>query len=288
MYIMNNEYIKWNYNGETYILRVETDDLCPEDPRTWDNIATFACWHRDYKLGDDIGKVDADDFFRQLVRENVPYDNIKKEAEAGKLTGIRIEKNNGLYDIYETYYYNTAIVDTEPREALEYGEIDGETVVDYIIEDLTIKHCLTLLEPYMYIVPLWLYDHTQVHIKCGYKYPFTDKWDGGQVGFAIVRKDDIIKEYGDIDDWKARAQKIIEAETKTYDYYISGEVYGYSVFDVKDTDEPIDLCWGFYGADIIENGIIDYVGLGLAEAIKNGDYTIGEIKIYTETKYVYA
>ncbi|MGQ9571470.1 MAG: hypothetical protein ACUVUQ_11665 [Thermodesulfovibrionales bacterium] len=38
------------YKG--YIIKIYQDDLA-EDPREWDNIAKFYCWHREYTLGDD-------------------------------------------------------------------------------------------------------------------------------------------------------------------------------------------------------------------------------------------
>lgn len=50
---------KEEYRGCT--INVYYDDT-PEDPRTWDNVATFVCEHRRYNLGDeqDIeGRIDS-------------------------------------------------------------------------------------------------------------------------------------------------------------------------------------------------------------------------------------
>ena len=38
-------------DGRKLRLVIEQDD-CPEDPRSWDNIGTMLCCHRDYQLGD--------------------------------------------------------------------------------------------------------------------------------------------------------------------------------------------------------------------------------------------
>jgi hypothetical protein len=47
---------------------------------------------------------------------------------------------------------------------------------------------------------------------------------------------------------KEWAEKYIEATVKGYDQYLTGDVYGYVI---KDKDEQIDSCWGFYGLDYV-------------------------------------
>jgi len=55
---------------------------------------------------------------------------------------------------------------------------------------------------------------------------------------------------------KKRAREIAEAEIKTFDAYLRGNVYGYIV------DEDGDSCWGFYSIeDAIDEAknTIDYI-----------------------------
>ena len=93
---------------------------------------------------------------------------------------------------------------------------------------------------------------------------FSCPWDSGVLGFVIITKADLRKEYN----WKVLTQKrinevsnrldnIIDGEVKILDYYISGEVYQYSV-ETND-GEIEDSCAGFYGNDFKHNGILDYL-----------------------------
>jgi hypothetical protein len=52
--------------------------------------------------------------------------------------------------------------------------------------------------------------------------------------------------------------KCLEQEVETYDQYLTGDVYGFVVYD--EDGQEVDSCWGFFGDDIKENGIMDYVG----------------------------
>jgi len=104
-------------------------------------------------------------------------------------------------------------------------------------------------------LPLYLFDHSGITMKTT---PFSCPWDSGWVGLIYITKAKIREEYG----WKVitkeRADKIREhltAEVKTYDQYLTGEVYVYEVFN-KDGKE-IDSCGGYYGDDFDENGLLE-------------------------------
>lgn len=93
------------------------------------------------------------------------------------------------------------------------------------------------------VLPLYLYDHSGITISLT---PFNDRWDSGQVGFVIIRRDNMLQEFGGkkfTKVLKAKALKIAESEVQTYDQYLRGEVYGYRI------DEHGDSCWGFYGTE---------------------------------------
>jgi len=115
----------------------------------------------------------------------------------------------------------------------------------------------SLSKKYAIILPLYLYDHSGITMNTT---GFSCGWDSMQVGFIVVDRERVLKEYGG----KKLTKKSIELVTKyligevqTYDQYISGDVYGFKVEDKE--GEEIDSCYGFYGSDFETNGISDHV-----------------------------
>ena len=126
-----------------------------------------------------------------------------------------------------------------------------------------------------------LYDHSGITISTSSGYPYNDHWDSCCVGFIYVTKKTIFKECGGIteENWKDRADKYLEGEVKTYDQYLRGDVYGYTltkktIYQEKcphcgevireyEDEEELDSCWGFYGDCLEENGILDDIGTDL-------------------------
>ena len=97
------------------------------------------------------------------------------------------------------------------------------------------------------MLPLYLYDHSGITISTE---PFSCPWDSGQVGFIVVSKKDIRKEYNRkkvTKDLIEKAEKVLLGEVEIYDNYLCGEVYGFTLEDVEGNE--IDSCWGFYGYD---------------------------------------
>lgn len=121
------------------------------------------------------------------------------------------------------------------------------------------------------ILPLYLYDHSGLRIKTS---PFGCSWDSGKVGFIYtttkrIQDMGILQGSGDglLDDesndqFKERIKLYLQGEVEVYDQYLSGDVYGFKLMEKgiedDDTDE-IDSCWGFFGDDIRENGILDHL-----------------------------
>lgn len=105
------------------------------------------------------------------------------------------------------------------------------------------------------ILPLYLYDHSGITMKTS---PFGCNWDSGQVGWIVVSKEQVRKEYNVKRINKElieKVTKVLEGEVETYDQYLTGEIYGYKIFKVTECDfghehkEEVDSCWGFYGED---------------------------------------
>ena len=96
-------------------------------------------------------------------------------------------------------------------------------------------------------LPLYLYDHGGITMRTG---AFSDPWDSGQVGIIYADREMIFKEYGGkilTKALKAKVYALMESEVKTYDQFLTGQVYGYMLED--ESGEHLDSCWGFYGFD---------------------------------------
>ena len=90
-------------------------------------------------------------------------------------------------------------------------------------------------------------------------------------------------------EWPAKAYEILKADVETYDQFLTGEVYGYQTFEMDDDlgwVEGDDSCWGFFGNDILTNGITEYVS-GLKAAIESGAYETGTAKEHRVTTVTY-
>jgi hypothetical protein len=131
------------------------------------------------------------------------------------------------------------------------------------------------------VAPLYWYEHSGMSCRMGS--PFTPNtpnhdaelarfraecmdssgWDSGVAGLVIVSRKDQAN-VGTPDDLVA---KCAESEVETYDQWMRGAVYGYTVTieSICDHDTlhetELDSCWGFIGDDdyAMEQGL-DYVG----------------------------
>jgi len=112
------------------------------------------------------------------------------------------------------------------------------------------------------ILPLYLYDHSGITMNTT---GFSCGWDSGQVGWIYVTKKQLeilgtrISDNETYAEFKERLKEYLVAEVKTYDQYLTGDVYG---FVLKDSEgDQVNSCWGFYGDNWKENGLTDYVEL---------------------------
>lgn len=103
-------------------------------------------------------------------------------------------------------------------------------------------------------LPIYIYDHGNITIKSS---PFSCQWDGGKIGYIYAYKDKLLEAGFKDDD---AMMDYLESEIKTYDDYIQGNCYGYSIYN--DDNEIIDSCGGYLGA-------FSYVE---KEAKNNADY----------------
>jgi len=101
------------------------------------------------------------------------------------------------------------------------------------------------------ILPLYLMDHSGISMSTG---SFHCPWDSGQVGFIYATKEDIRKNFmikNVTKEKKEHTERILQGEVKTYDAYISGQVYGYNITDAD--GEEVERDHGYaYGYEWIK------------------------------------
>jgi len=149
------------------------------------------------------------------------------------------------------------------------AEQAGKNYFDDMPESLIWK----VINRHYIFLPLNLYDHSGISIST---ISFVGRaqhaeWDSGQVGWIYISKADAIKEFGKTRYNKTVEQKAINclvAEVKTYDDYLTGNVYGYIVEDAEGNN--IESCWGFYPDSDDKIGY-EYC---LSEAKSQADYLV--------------
>lgn len=313
--LYGDETVKFTYEGERYCVHVRYDE-CPDDPRSWDTpLSTMACFHRRYRLGDDIKTSDPEEFWRDLVSEHMMAVDLVDAVRNDEVDGIRIEP---IKDDPERVNLMTRWnFRGDERWGCDVIDNDPYDLSSEILSNLTIYNCQQLLEPYLEWLPLWLYDHSGITMSCGARtYPYNDAWDSGCVGWIVAMKDKIMQETTEIlrgedgkpilveykheggpstygvmsrpltdETWRKRAIEVMEGEVEVYDQYLRGEVYGYTLLKEEDGEwVEQDSCWGFYGDDVMENGISDNVP-GLSAAVESDQYETGKAERHVSVSY---
>lgn len=127
------------------------------------------------------------------------------------------------------------------------------------------------------IKPLYLYDHSGITISTS---PFSCGWDSGQIGWVYITRDQW-QSIMQSDPTPEKLDSVLEAEVKTYDQYLTGDVYHFTLED--DIGNDIDSCSGFYGSDPIENGMLDHLPAEYRDNLTihppyGEPYKLGEVK----------
>jgi hypothetical protein len=312
----DNDTFKWEHDGKKFCLHIRSDE-CARNPREeWDNLCLMACFHRRYRLGDDIKTSDPEEFWRDLVAEHIMGVDLVDAVRSGEVDGMKIEPiedNPECVSLMMRW-----CIKGDGRWGCEAIDDNPYDLSSEILSNLTVGNCQKLLEPYCEWMPLWLYDHGGITISCGARTrQYADRWDSGCVGWIVAMKDKIMQETTEIlrgedgepirveykheggpstygvmsrpltdETWRKRAIEVMEGEVEVYDQYLRGEVYGYTLYEQQE-DEWVEQesCLGFYGDDLLENGIADEAGEGFADALKNDAYEQGKATVRTVTCY---
>lgn len=106
------------------------------------------------------------------------------------------------------------------------------------------------------IKPLYLYDHSGITISTK---PFGCQWDSGQVGWILIDKARLEYITGDADGFnETNLEEFIDSEVKTYDQYLTGEVYTITINEVETCDKGhehkcmLESIGGYYGREYAE------------------------------------
>jgi hypothetical protein len=114
------------------------------------------------------------------------------------------------------------------------------------------------------ILPLFLFDHGGLTLSTDAgRFRACDPagWDWGQVGYVYAQKADVRREYHArrlTRQVVARALGVLVAEVATYNAFLHGDVFGYTLTD-RASGEITDSCWGFFGDDPLTNGMADHL-----------------------------
>lgn len=214
--------------------------------RTETNVGTFLTWHRDYNSPDDNPFDSPQDFIDWWGKEC-------RNCEAG----INADDHGAWID-------NTG------------GDVCGW--------DGTNESHVPLAEGGV-LLDVYMIDHGNVACRAvehgAGKPNMGTSWDTGQVGYIYVTADKIKEEWGRTEDPIGQARNYLIGEVERYSQWASGDVYGFRVdrrvrhhvtvtdpktaivIDEYDEDKWQELddgaMWGFYGWDVRESGMAEYL-----------------------------
>lgn len=290
--LYDNDFVKFEHDGKRYCLHVHGDDT-PDNPRSWDTpITTMACFLRRHKLGDDIGTSDPDEFWQSLVEALVPDTELVQTVQDGKVSGMKLEPSEDPDYVLLCRKCPAPTVLDANATGWEKWSVEGPTryIAEEIRECLSIPQCQSILFPYLVSLPLWVYEHSGITMSCGDpSYPYNDRWDSSCAGWIVMSKDSVMDNLAATEEnWRTKAIECMRGEVELYDHWLTGNVYGYTLLEETAPDEwtEVDSCWGFYGDDVLTNGIADNVP-GLAEAVASSQYEEGKAQRHTVVTYSY-
>ena len=224
-------------------------DAEPLNPRIdYDNFGHMACWHSRYNLGDEHHFDDPNDFLKDLVEKTVSEDALIAYVRSGKTKDVELVYDSsragweiGSYDHYFKKWYHGDFFEGDLKT-------NKAEIAEALREELSNSHLLALASQSNVILPLNLYDHSGISMSAS---SFIGRaqhaeWDFGQVGWIYATAEEIQKEYGDCSaENMEKTKAVLQGEVETYDYYLSGQCYGFRLYE---NGEETDSCWGFLGS----------------------------------------
>lgn len=197
---------------------------------------------------------------------------------------------NDLFLVYDHRQLRVMKEGFEPIDIFEYLEhnknLDSEEIDDRYDD--------------YFIFPVDAYIHSGIHLSLGSTVNYPDRrWDVSTTGYVLVKKDSFDypkwrEKYHAGKSDEEVAKVLAQGSLNTWNKYLSGDVWGmrilkqyvihefkeetlkklqdmkldkfqdiYNYSDGKKIEyEELDSCWGFYGSDPEENGMIDWLDEG--------------------------
>lgn len=240
-----------DYKG--YTIKIEQDTDVESPRREYDNLGTMTCWHPRYILGDDpteYWQKRADAFQEYMF---VPYRPKAMQAVPASLQAL----------------LNNPPIQGSDEEMTRWAGKVAAAVKTWKASQTK----WVLRRDVVVILPLYLYDHSGLSISTASFKCDPQGWDTSAIGYIYITRKQVEKEYG----WKVitkeRREKLItylKGEVKTYDSYLRGDVWGYTI--TGPDGENVDGCWGFYGYDYCREeakAVVDYTITNKAVAAAN-------------------
>jgi hypothetical protein len=231
------------------ILEIHQDDDAANPRKEWDNLGTMICWHKRYDLGDKHYYADSNEMFCDIL--NIEPESIEHISQSKRQEKI---KESGII-ILPLYLYDHSGI------TMSTGSFIGKA-----------PHAEwdSMIVGYIYITKQKIEENG-----------FDDKW---LEKYKVIYPEQANKSIEEV------IENMLKGEVEVYDQYLRGNVYGFVVkkrvkrFSIAAEDlvnvtneahgyinkdlfleiatkeeelEEEDSCWGFYGSDIKENGIID-------------------------------
>jgi len=238
----------------TVEIRTDPEPLNPREE--YDNLGVMVCWHGRYTLGDKQPSEEAKDYLLQLLRD------------AGEDTFV-----DGLNARFDTI--SATLLAERARFPHGYSE-PFFTAFDEAAKPIYAERDALLAKHYV-ILPLYLYDHGGITMRCA---PFSCGWDSGKVGFIFCSLEQARNNclLDDSATWETvvettpdesgtlreLTESVLRSEVETYDLYLTGQVYGYTVTHSETGEE--DSCGGFYQDELPDAKDSDVLGEARAAA----------------------
>ena len=211
---------------------IRDDD--PMNPRECDNLGTMACWHRRYVLGDKQPSESPKEWIRNM-------------------SGL----DDDQLDAAKERFYNLLAKKSPPQT------LSDEIALWDRADELLAEKCQNLFDQKHISLPMYLYDHSGITMSCA---AFSCPWDSGQVGIIYVSKERLRQEYSSkliTPKIREKALSVLRAEVEEYDRYLTGDCWGYEIYEMDDDPDMIaagykddgycvDSCWGFLGYEYAE------------------------------------
>lgn len=109
-----------------------------------------------------------------------------------------------------------------------------------------------LEHPRIVALPIYLFDHSGLSVSTRWGSFFavdSAGWDWGQVGWIYARREEILQNENRkrlTKKMRKRAEEILRNEVLTYNQYLTGDVWYYTLHDLT-LGQIIDSCGGFFG-----------------------------------------